>query len=197
MTLVKVQPDKVYTLTEYRLRFAVPADLPEDMVPVYVARDLQKSIENLERFRGCRYVHRIPDRLHFTSSPCCARIALGLPGQEIPIRFEKSDYQGDTDDAHNFGLLSDPGGRIEQDGLIDWVAICHFWEPAVWIEKEDIEEFQTFGENEGFVHPENMPDRTPISQKNLAAAVGQKVWLKGRAAEDRDDTRKQRMGKSP
>lgn len=160
MSLIRIQPDKEYSVVEERLRFPVPADLNSGQVPFYIARDLTKSIEILERHRDWHFMDRVPQRIKFCGKPCCSEIALGLPGQPLPIRFAISDYQGDTDDAHNFAEMSDPNKRTYEDNIVDWVAICHFWQPVVVVEMEPI-----FGEKEGFVSPENMPDMK-VSQKH-------------------------------
>lgn len=186
MSLIRVQPDTTYAISEVRLRFEAPADIPDHLVPFHVAQQLAEAIAKMEKFKGCKFIDRIPDQIKFCGKPCCTQIALGLPGQPVKILFERSAFQGDTDDAHNFGAVSDPDSRIEQDNLVDWVAVTHFWEPAIWIQQEEVDEFKNLGEKDGYVHRDNMPDRTPLSQKDLAAAAGQKVWH--RAAEKNNDS---------
>lgn len=185
--LLKVQPDTEYGIVEERLRFEVPAGIPEKAIPFYIARDLAKSIELLERLRGYRVIDRIPTRLKFCAAPCCPSIALGMPGRELPIKFEKSAFQGDTDDAHNFDEMSDPDKRALEENIEDWVAIVHFWEPLVVRNIADAK--AAMESEEGLVRPEDMPDRTPLSVKikQLAAEGADVEMWQPLAAEEKTE----------
>lgn len=196
MTLIRVQPDTTYSIVEENLRFTVPAEFDtEQLAPLYGAKEVAAAIEVLEKHRGWRHIESIPNRVKFCGTPCCTKIALGLPGQPVPITFKRSNLQVDTDDAHNFGELSDPVKRREIDGKADWVAVVHFWEPDVLVSLNEIKEHRSaLGEAEGFVSPENMPDMTPNTEKAKKLAAEQKggsVWLprKMLAAEDSSGSR--------
>lgn len=141
MTALKVAPDKTWLLTEEHLRFAVDAMVPPRMVPLVVAADLRKGIEILERHRGWRRVETVPARQAFAGKPCCEQMR-AKPGTVLTLIFRPSDFQGDTDDAHNNGTVSCGVGdnRLLDQGVIDWVAIVHFWEPAEHIDLDQVAE---------------------------------------------------------
>jgi len=156
---IRVQPDKEFLITEERLRFPVDAAVPPNLVPFVIAGDLVKSIQIFERHRGWHLLDRVPKRKAFPGSvPCCDLIAKGKPGTALNPRFEPSLYQGDTDDAHNFQELSNPEFRLNVEGLIDWVAILHFWEPAVHVDRDHVKEAsQALNPQQGFRRWEDMP----------------------------------------
>lgn len=190
MALIKIQPDKQYSIVESRLRIAVPADLPEKMVPFYTFKDFQKTVEILERTRDWRFMDRIPQRLQFTGKPCCTQIALGLPGKPLQLRYEKSALQGDTDDIHNFDEHGDEHKRFYEEGLVDYVIIAHFWQPVLYFDKLQIEEEKAaLNEETGFLSPENMPDRRTPAEKLKDAAGGGSIWVPSRMVAQRKDGR--------
>lgn len=167
MTLLKVQPDKAWLITESRLRFEVDAMVEPKMVPLVVARDLQKSIEILERTRQWRVLERVPARKAFGGDACCPRM-LQPAGTPLNITFEPSVFQGDTDDAHNFDEIADPESRVLVDGKVDWVAVVHFWSPALFVNpaQEKEESFDAF---EGFAKWDSMPEHYwPALRKRYA-----------------------------
>ncbi|MFA7267058.1 MAG: hypothetical protein WC054_12170 [Candidatus Nanopelagicales bacterium] len=155
--LIRTVPDKEYLITEERIRFPVDATVPPNLVPFAVAGDLLKSIEILERHRGWHLLDRVPDRKRFPGKACCKLID-SKPGTALHPRFEVASFQGDTDDATNFQLLSNPDRRQFVDGLIDWVAILHFWEPAVFVIPDQLkEDSRALDKEEGFVSWDKMP----------------------------------------
>jgi|GEM_PF-2493297 len=157
--LLTVVPDKTYLITEERLRFSVDATVPPNAVPFIVAKDLQKSIDILERLRGWKRMETVPARTAFPLDKVCCEQMRQKPGTTIGLRFLPSNAQGDLDDMTNFGLVSDENKRFYVDGLIDWVAVVHFWQPAVVInndaEKEANEALYT--PTEGFARWEDLP----------------------------------------
>jgi len=171
MTSIKVAPDKTYLITEERLRFPVAADCPPAMVPFTVFSDLKKSIDILEKNRGWRLLDAAPPRKRMQfpgGKPCCADIMGKRTGESLTIKFMPSDFQGDTDDAHNFDELSNPAHRLRVENTIDWVAIMHFWEPALVIDKGVDEEFAGLGLAEGFMPWNQMPDNFwPVLRKRF------------------------------
>jgi hypothetical protein len=128
---LKIQPDKHYLIAEERLRFPVAADLEPAMVPYALFSDLKKAVEIFEKHRGWRLLDAVPRRKEFPGGiPCCMDIMAKKAGESLTIKFMPSDFQGDTDDAHNFGETSDPNKRMFEENIIDWVAIMHFWVPG-------------------------------------------------------------------
>lgn len=158
MTLLKVAPDKVYMLAEERIRFPVSADVPPELVPLVVAGDLQKGIDNLERFKGWKRIEVVPSRQLWPENKVCCELMRQPPGSTITLRFKPSDFQGDPDDATNFKETSDNESRLAIEGIIDWVAIVHFWQPAIHINlDEEREEHQAMTPKNGFATWESMP----------------------------------------
>lgn len=134
MALIQIAPDKEFVISEERLRFAVPADIPPAEVPfhLYLSGVLQQAIETYTKFRGWRMIDAVPQRKKFLrGQACCDQLKEGKNGDQITLRFLPSSFQGDTDDAHNFGELSNPDKRMYEDNLIDWVAVIHFWVPTI------------------------------------------------------------------
>lgn len=158
---LKVQPDKQYLIAEERLRFSLPADIPPDRVPVAVmlSGELPAAMEIFEKHRGWKALTTVPKRKQFPGGkPCCAEIMSRKVGEALTIKFMPSDYQGDTDDAHNFNELSNPGKRLEEDNLIDWVAIIHFWVPAITVDNQAEEDYRnSLGLEQGFAPLELLP----------------------------------------
>lgn len=155
MTRIKVQPDREWLITEWRLRFAVDAEVPKNLVPIVIFKDLQQAIGIMENVRHWRFIDTMPTHKPFVK-PCCAQIASAKPGQPIKMIFEPSALQGDPDDAHNFGGATTGEHRLHVDNKIDWVAVCHFWAPAVHRNLEQIAD-EMPRESEGFVSPELLP----------------------------------------
>ena len=115
MALIKIAPDREFVISEERLRFAVPADIPPAEVPfhLYLSGVLQKSIETYTRFRGWKMLDVVPERKQFLRGiSCCEQLRSGKIGEQITLKFMPSSFQGDTDDAHNFGELSNPDKRL-------------------------------------------------------------------------------------
>lgn len=158
---LKVQPDKQYLIAEERLRFSLPADIPPDRVPyaVMLSGELPAAMEIFEKHRGWRPLTTVPKRKQFPGGkPCCAEIMSRKVGETLTIKFMPSDYQGDTDDAHNFGELSNPGKRLEEDNLVDWVAIIHFWVPAITVDNQAEADYRnSLGLAQGFAPLELLP----------------------------------------
>ena len=137
MALLKVQPDKVYLVAHEVIRLSpLDASVAPEMVPVLSALELKKSIDILQKHRGWSVLETVPRRKAFANGRVCCDQLIQPPGSVIKLRFRPSDFQGDTDDAHNFGTMSD-SGLVEMRGLIDWVAILHFWEPAVFVNEAE------------------------------------------------------------
>jgi hypothetical protein len=120
-----------------------------------IFKDLQYAIEKMERLRHWKFLDTMPTHKRI-KKPCCTQIASAKAGQPLKLVFEPSIMQGDTDDAHNSGLAQDNGHRLHIDNKIDWVAICHFWAPAITINREQIAE-ESLREADGFVSPELLP----------------------------------------
>lgn len=141
-TWLKVQPDKQYFIQEERLRFPVAGDMEPAMVPFALFKDLQKAVEIFERHRGWKLLDSVPARKQFPGGkPCCADIVSRKPGESLTIKFMPSEFQGDTDDAHNFDEVSDPNKRLYEENIIDWVAIMHFWVPAITVDMNAEKEY--------------------------------------------------------
>lgn len=153
---LKIAPDKQYLIVEERLRFPVAADLEPTMVPFAVFKDLQKSIDILEKHRGWKLITTAPKRKQFPGGkPCCAAMATAPVGTTLNIKFMPSDLQGDTDDAHNFGELSDPNKRMFVENIVDWVAIMHFWVPGIVVNTDADKEYsQSLRPESGFIDNE-------------------------------------------
>lgn len=163
---LKVQPDKQYLIAEERLRFAIPADIPPERVPmaVYLSGELPAAMEIFEKHRGWKFLDAVPKRKQFPGGkPCCAEIMSKKAGEPLTIRFVPSDFQGDTDDAHNFGELSDPDKRLNLENTIDWVAVMHFWVPAITVDEVAEQEYRnSLGLAEGFAPMDKLPD--PVAE---------------------------------
>lgn len=159
MSLIRIQADKKYLIEECRIRFEAPADIPPNLVPLYAFKTIEWSKDRFERFKGWRFLDRVPARKAFAGGkPCCTQIVTRKPGESLTIKFMPSDFQGDTDDAHNFGTLSDKESRILIDNTIDWVAVMHFWVPAITVNQDEENEFrrsQTYAE--GFAQWDALP----------------------------------------
>jgi hypothetical protein len=155
LTKISVQPDREWFITEWRLRFAVDAEVPRALVPIVIFKDLQRAIDIMENVRHWKFIDTMPTHKKIIK-PCCTQIATAKAGQPIKMVFEPSVMQGDTDDAHNSGLATTGEHRLHVDNKIDWVAVCHFWVPGLSINLNQQAE-ETPRENEGFVSPELLP----------------------------------------
>ena len=172
MTLLKIQPDRQWFVQEERLRFAVVADVPENLVPIVIFKDLQRSIDILEKLRGWRYIDTWPSHVNITS-PCCPQIASAKPGRKITMRFEPSALQADSDDAHNSGMATTGEDRLYVDNKIDWVAIMHFWVPGIVVNPFDDAEYKaSLTEKEGFVSPNRLPKELLAVSKRYGNGTG-------------------------
>ena len=171
MVLINVQPDKQWFITEERLRFAVDASVPPAWIPLTIAKDLYKAIKILEDHRGWRHITVTPSRQQFAGKPCCPKMS--VPGTPLGVVFMPAAYQGDADDATNFSEVSDGSHRLLVEGLIDWVAIVHFWTPALFFNTAQLKE-ETPREREGFVSPELLP------KGYLEAKEKRKQWQRNR-----------------
>lgn len=175
MSLIKVAPDKSYLISEERLRFAVPADLEPWRVPIalMLSRELPKSIEIYEKHRGWKMLDVVPSRKEFPfGRPCCLDIIEKKPGETLGLKFFHAEFQGDTDDAHNFDEVSDPNKRLYEDGLIDWICLVHFWVPAVDINvSAHREASKSLGYREGFTPFQDLPEglQKVLNQRKLHA----------------------------
>ncbi len=160
MTGINVAPDKTYLIAEERIRFPVPADVQPQMVPIYSFKTLEKSIDIFEKHRGWKMLDRVPARKQFPNGvACCDQMSRGKTGESLTIKFMPSDFQGDTDDAHNFDELSNPQHRLLVENTIDWVAIVHFWEPAIVINNDAEREFsQSLSLEDGFARWSDVPE---------------------------------------
>ena len=130
---------------EENLRFPVDGSVPPALVPVVIAKDLQESIDTLERLRGWRRLETVPRRKAFAGEPCCLQMAK-KPGSVLKIIIKPSPFQGDADDATNAlsrgesVSVENGGDRFTVDGIIDWVAVLHFWQPAIHYNREEFKE---------------------------------------------------------
>lgn len=162
MSLLRVAPDKSFLISEERLRFALPADIPPERVPVavYLSGELPRAIEIYEKYKGWKMLDAVPARKAFSRGvPCCTQILEKKPGESMTLKFFPAEFQGDTDDAHNFDEMSDPDKRMFEDGIIDWICVVHFWVPAVEINLQAHSDIsKSLGYREGFTPFNDLPD---------------------------------------
>lgn len=164
-----MEADKEYDITEVRLRFELDAALSPDMVLLSIVGSMDKAIQFQERFRDFKVITRVPTKRQMKGkTPCCLQMAQP-PGTALKLIIKPSEFQGDTDDAQNFGELSDPTKRIHIDGKVDWVAITHFWTPCIVVNQEQIaEERKALGPEQGLARWEDIPaDHWPNLRKRL------------------------------
>lgn len=156
---LKVQPDKTYLIAEERLRFPVAADVEPNMVPFLLYKDLRKAVDIFEKHRGWKLLDAVPARKQFPGGkPCCADIMRKKRGESLTIRFMPSDFQGDTDDAHNFNEVSNPDKRLHEENIIDWVAIMHFWVPADFVDMSAEKDYsRALNKTQGFAPVDRLP----------------------------------------
>jgi hypothetical protein len=157
MVLLKVQPDRQYVVAHEVFRLSpLDAAVPPNMVPIYRAKEVLAAIEKYHRLQQWTVLERVPRRKVFPSGRACCDQLAQPSGSPIVMRFSPSDYQGDTDDAHNFGIISD-SGLLEASGVIDWTATLHFWQPALIVNLDDEREARA-ALTEGFMPWEAMPE---------------------------------------
>lgn len=159
LSLLKVAPDKTYLINEERIRFTAPADMDPRLVPMFAFKTIAQAKDIYEKHRGWRFLDAVPARREFPGGkPCCTDMVSKKVGEPLTIKFMPSDYQGDTDDAHNFGELSNKQHRITVENIIDWVAIMHFWEPAIVVNLDEEKENRlALSTDEGFATWDSMP----------------------------------------
>ena len=157
---LKVAPDKQYLISENRLRFPVQGDVEPGMVPFVIAHDLRKAIDIYEKHRDWKLITTAPPkakRKFPKGKPCCADFFGLKGGDRVMFRIMPATFQGDTDDAHNFDELSDPGKRLYQENIVDWVVISHWWVPAQQFDLDAEAEYsQSLGLADGFATKETM-----------------------------------------
>ena len=139
-----------------RLRFAVDAGVPKEMVPITILKDILQAISIMEKLRHYKHIDTMPTHIPKIQKPCCTQIAKARPGQPIRVIIEPSALQGDTDDIHNSGEATNGEHRLHIDNKIDWVAIVHFWAPALTVNLDQLKE-ELPREAQGFVSPELLP----------------------------------------
>ena len=159
---LKVQPDKSYLIAEERLRFPVQGDVEPNLVPFVIFKDLQKAVDIFERHRGWKLMDVVPrkSRMQFPGGkPCCAEITSKKAGETLRVTFMPASFQGDTDDAHNFNELSNLDKRLYEENIIDWVAVMHFWVPAITVDNDGEAEYRKqTGLSQGFATLDQLPE---------------------------------------
>ena len=86
MSVIKVVPDKTYLIQECRIRFEAPADIEPQMVPFYAFKVIEWSKDRFERFKGWRFLDRVPARQAFSGGkPCCTQIVTRKVGEPLTI----------------------------------------------------------------------------------------------------------------
>ncbi len=189
MTLISIQPDRQWFIQEQRLRFPVNCEVPRELVPVVAFRDIQRSIEICERLRGWKLLLVMPTHRRILE-PCCTQVASARTGTPLPMRFEPSPLQGDTDDVHNSGEAVTDNSRLLVDNKIDWVAVMHFWSPGIVVDPDVSAELK--GPRAGLVSSDLLPNeylagstRYADVYRNLGnptADPGSYVWRKASGA---------------
>lgn len=162
-----LEADKEYEITEVRLRFELDAGFDPGAVLLAVAGKIDEAIKFNERFRDYHIIARVPSRRQMKGKkPCCLQMAQP-PGTELKLVIKPSEFQGDTDDAHNFGELSDKQKRIAVDGKVDWVVVTHMWVPVIYVNKDKQKEEQA-GNEFGLATWAQIPgDYWPVARKKL------------------------------
>lgn len=160
-----VQMDKGYQISEARLRFPVDAGISmqvqtnPDTLLFFIAKDLVKGIENLERFRNYRKIEYVPRKRDFGGrGPCCDQMRLPA-GTPVKIAFEPSGFQGDPEDSDKELTPTDGTDRLHVDGVVDWIAKVHFWTPVIAFNSEGYSEEKAAAEKDlgGFLSWDQMP----------------------------------------
>lgn len=167
MTAITVAPDRQWLIQESRLRFAVDAGVTREMVPITILKDVLQAISIMEKLRHYKHIDTMPTHIPKIQKPCCTQIATARPGQPIKVIIEPSALQGDTDDIHNSGEATYGEERLYIDNKIDWVAIVHFWAPALNVNLEQLKE-ELPRESQGFVSPELLPKELLAASKRYA-----------------------------
>lgn len=164
-----MEADKEYDITEVRLRFELDAALPRELVVVAIMGEINKSIQLHEQYEDWKVISHVPSKARMKGkTPCCLQMAQPA-GTPLKLVIKPSEFQGDTDDAHNFGEMSDPTKRIYVDGKIDWVAITHFLVPCIFVNQDQVaEDRAAVGPEQGLARWEDIPaDYWPSLRKRL------------------------------
>ena len=138
---LNVVPDTQWLPTEVRERFTAPAEMltnkdekmQQTLLAIYAYPTIKHAIDLYERVRHWKFLEVVPKNRPLPEQACCARILRGKTGEALPLRFELSPFQGDVDDATNMGTAFDHDARLGE-GLMDWVAVLHFLQPALLID---------------------------------------------------------------
>ena len=170
---LKVVPDTQWLPTEVRERFTAPAEMltnkdertQQVLLALYAYPVIKNAIDLYERVRHWKFLEVVPKNRPLPEQACCARILRGKTGEALPLRFELSPFQGDVDDAHNSGMAVDNAARLGE-GLMDWVAILHFLQPALILDGRAMVE-EELGWEQGFMPYESLPAelQTVIKEK--------------------------------
>ena len=151
-----VEGDKEYDIAEVRLRFELDASYDPGAVLVAVAGQIDKAIQFQERLKDFHVISRVPSKRRMKGKkPCCLQMAQPA-GTELKLVIQPSEFQGDTDDAQNFGEMSDKAKRIHVDGKVDWVVITHMWVPMHY-RNIDQEKEETAGNEHGLATWDQIP----------------------------------------
>ena len=163
-----MQADKTYQISEVRLRFPAPADIPQLTLLLYIAKDLQKSIANLTKFRDYHLIPVVPRKKDFgRKKPCCDQMRQRV-GTPLKMVIQPAEFQGDTDDAVSGSILGNESERLYVDNKIDWVIIQHFWVPTILVNTEgEREESQAAYKAGAFAKWEEMPDAWPVLRERF------------------------------
>ena len=160
MVLLKVAPDTVWLPQEVRESFSVAADMPKELVPIAAFPHIKAAIAQYQRVHKWQFIEKVPRYRPPAHLACCALIARGLPGADIPLRFEVSPLQADPEDIATADMeAADDAKRLFVDNKIDWVAVLHFIRPAIHVNQNELIESLP-GEMDGFRSPEAMPTST-------------------------------------
>lgn len=162
-----MEGDKEYDISEVRLRFELDASFDPGAVLIAVAGQIDKAIQFNERFRDFHVISRVPSKRQMKGKkPCCLQMAQPA-GTELKLVIQPSEFQGDTDDAQNFGEMSDKHKRMTVDNKVDWVVITHMWTPMHY-RNLDQEKEEAAGNEHGLATWDQIPaDYWPHIRKKL------------------------------
>lgn len=159
MTLIRVQPDRTWLVSEVYLRMAVDASMPDELFPALLEKPILEQIERIERLRHWKFLEVVP-RKGKDFVPCCDQLRAPA-GSLISILIQDSPLQGDTDDLA-LGGLGDTYKRHAVQGKRDLRVVTHFLQPAVHLDAEAIAK-ETPQTKDGFLSPEELP--TPLKKQ--------------------------------